>query len=306
MKTQKSVAAGYLLALAATILWSTFFPLVKIFPPNINPIELSFWRWLFTGIGLLPFVLKALKSHWKLIIIHWRWLAPAGILGFSGYSILIFEAGHTSNATNMSLFAATAPISMAILSKIFFKESLSRSQIIGLLIAILGVFVVVLRGNFFKLAQLNFTIGDIWVLIAASLFAVYSILIRNRPNKMPQKICMAAMLGFALTALLIGMFPIITTPHYQLPSIPVLLAICYAAIVPTLIGYMLWNKSVEYIGAARAGIVYYSIPLFSCFEAVFFLNESIHFSQVIGGFLIIGGILLSSLSALLGKQKTSS
>ena len=72
----------------------------------------------------------------------------------------------------------------------------------------------------------------------------------------------------------------------------------YIAAIPTLTGYWLWNRSVEYVGAARAGIVYYSIPLFSSLEAVVFLHEQVSFSQVAGGVLIIGGILLSSLNVL--------
>ena len=39
-------------------------------------------------------------------------MVPAGVLGFAMYSILMFEAGHTTDATNLSLIAATAPVFM--------------------------------------------------------------------------------------------------------------------------------------------------------------------------------------------------
>lgn len=298
MSIRKSPIAGYLLALSATILWSTVFPLVRIFPTDISPVELSFWRWLFTFLCLLPFVLGALKTQWRLILKNWRWLAPAGILGLAAYSLLMFEAGHTTNATNMSLFAATAPISMAILSRIVFKEKFTWTQVIGLAIAVFGVLMLVLQGDFSLLTQLEFTVGDIWMLLAASLFAVYSILIRQRPEQMSQKLCMAGMMGFALVVLCPPMGMVAMDPFYQLPRTTALLVILYIAVIPTLIGYLLWNRSVEHIGAARAGVVYYSIPLFSSIEAVYLLNEQIELSQVIGGILIIGGILLSSLNVL--------
>ncbi len=298
MSIRKSPIAGYLLALSATILWSTVFPLVRIFPTDISPVELSFWRWLFTFLCLLPFVLAALKTQWRLILKNWRWLAPAGILGLAAYSLLMFEAGHTTNATNMSLFAATAPISMAILSRIVFKEKFIWTQVIGLAIAVFGVLMLVLQGDFSLLTQLEFTVGDIWMLLAASLFAVYSILIRQRPEQMSQKLCMAGMMGFALVVLCPLMGMVAMDPFYQLPRTSALLVILYIAVIPTLIGYLLWNRSVEHIGAARAGVVYYSIPLFSSIEAVYLLNEQIELSQVIGGILIIGGILLSSLNVL--------
>jgi drug/metabolite transporter (DMT)-like permease len=298
MNVRHSPAVGYLLALVATILWSTVFPLVRALPPDLSPIELSFWRWLFTSLGLLPFVLVALKRHWLLVLKNWRWMAPAGILGLSAYSLLMFEAGHTTNATNMALFAATAPISMAILSRIVFRERFSWTQYIGLAIAISGVFVLVLRGELSLLTQLEFTIGDIWMLLAATFFAVYSILIRRRPAYLPQNLCMAGMMFFAMLTLSLPMATVIARPTYHLPSTSVLLVILYIAIIPTLVGYLLWNRSVAHIGAARAGVVYYSIPLFSSIEAVILLGEEIAMSQVIGGILIIGGILLSSLSVL--------
>lgn len=243
-------------------------------------------------------MLGALKTQWRLILKNWRWLAPAGILGLAAYSLLMFEAGHTTNATNMSLFAATAPISMAILSRIVFKEKFTWTQVIGLAIAVFGVLMLVLQGDFSLLTQLEFTVGDIWMLLAASLFAVYSILIRQRPEQMSQKLCMAGMMGFALVVLCPPMGMVAMDPFYQLPRTTALLVILYIAVIPTLIGYLLWNRSVEHIGAARAGVVYYSIPLFSSIEAVYLLNEQIELSQVIGGILIIGGILLSSLNVL--------
>ncbi len=298
MDSGKSSVIGYLLALVATVLWSTVFPLVRTFPPDISPVEISFWRWLFTFICLAPFVLKVLKRHWWLIITNWRWMAPAGILGLSAYSLLMFEAGHTTNATNMSLFAATAPISMAILSRIFFREKFSWAQIVGLVIAVTGVLVLVLHGDFIRLTRLKFTIGDLWMLMAASLFAVYSILIRCRPGQMPQKLCMIGMMGFAVVALCPPMGMMVIRPAYHLPATTTLLVILYIAIIPTLIGYLLWNRSIEHIGAVRAGVVYYSIPLFSSIEAALLLHEQIQLSQVVGGVLIIGGILLSSLNVL--------
>ncbi len=298
METKTSSALGYFFALAATVLWSTVFPLVRIFPPDLSSLEISFWRWAFTLIALLPFVLSELKKNWRLTLANWKWLAPAGILGFSGYSLLMFEAGHTTNATNMSLFAATAPISMALLSRVFLKERISRTQVVGLAIAVFGVIVLVLHGDFTLLSQMTFTIGDIWMLTAAFLFAVYSILIRNRQAQLPQNLCMASMLIFGVSSLTAPMFPVLISPTYRLPETNILLILLYIAVVPTLIGYMFWNRSVEHIGAARAGIVYYSIPLFSSIEAVFLLGETIQVSQMIGGTLIIGGILLSSLNVI--------
>lgn len=305
MDSSLSAARGYMLALLATILWSTVFPLVRVLPVSLSPIELAFWRWLFTFCCMLPFGLRALSQCWQLVLQNWRWMVPAGVLGFSTYSILMFEAGHTSSATNLSLIAATAPVFMAFFARFFLGEKLSPLQWCGLLVAVFGVTVLVLQGDLQRLALLSFTLGDIWMLLAASLFAVYSILVRRRPAVMPNGAFMLAMLFYGLMALFPLMILEISKPEYAIPDIPVFLLMLYIAIIPTLVGYLFWNRSVEYIGAARAGIVYYSIPFFSSLEAVVFLDEALSFSQLVGGALIIGGILLSSLNVLRSLYRSS-
>ena len=298
MNPSASAARGYLLALLATVLWSTVFPLVRILPVSLSPVELAFWRWLVTFLCMVPFGLGAVRSHWLLVLRNWKWMVPAGVLGFSIYSILMFEAGHTTDATNLSLIAATAPVFMAFFARLFLSERLAPLQLCGLAVAVFGVIVLVLHGDFRRLADLSFTVGDVWMLLAASLFAVYSILVRRRPATMPQKAFMLAMLAYGLLALSPLMAFEVAKPEYSAPDMSTFLVIVYIAVIPTLIGYLLWNRSVEYIGAARAGIVYYSIPFFSSLEAVIFLHETISFSQMTGGALIVGGILLSSWNIL--------
>ena len=67
----------------------------------------------------------------------------------------------------------------------------------------------------------------------------------------------------------------------------------------------MWNEAISRIGAARAGVMYYSVPLFSSLEAAWLLDERVSLPQVVGGALIIGGILFSSLDALrrAGKKR---
>lgn len=289
---------GYGLALSATVLWSTVFPLVRVLPVTLSPVELAFWRWLFTFLCMLPFGFSSVKRHWPILKRQWKWMVLASVPGFGAYSVLMFEAGRTTDATNMALIAATAPVFMAVFARFFLHERLAPVQITGLVLAVAGVVVLVSNGDVERLAGLSLTAGDGWMLLAASFFAVYSILIRRRPAGLPQKASMTAMLFYTLFALSPFMAFDVIRPDYRLPDTSTFLIMLYIAILPTLIGYLLWNRAVDAIGAARAGMVYYSIPLFSSLEAVLFLHETVSLSQLTGGLLIVGGILLSSVSAL--------
>ena len=57
-------------------------------------------------------------------------MVPAGVLGFAMYSILMFEAGHTTDATNLSLIAATAPVFMAFFARFFLGERLCVTPVV--------------------------------------------------------------------------------------------------------------------------------------------------------------------------------
>ena len=52
------------------------------------------------------------------------------------------------------------------------------------------------------------------------------------------------------------------------------------------------------VGAARAGVINYSVPLFSSIEATFIRHEYVTLDQIAGVALIIGGIFFSSMDAL--------
>lgn len=150
MNPSASAARGYLLALLATVLWSTVFPLVRVLPQTLSPVELAFWRWLFTFSCMLPFGAGAVREHWALVRQCRKWMVPAGVLGFAMYSILMFEAGHTTDATNLSLIAATAPVFMAFFARFFLGERLASLQLCGLAVAVFGVIVLVLHGDFHR------------------------------------------------------------------------------------------------------------------------------------------------------------
>ena len=291
-------ALGYALALCATVLWSTVFLLARVLAGEVSPVELSFWRWFVAFLAILPFTAVSVWRHRALIREHLLLVWAAGVLGFTLFSVLVFKAGHTTQATNLSLIAASSPIFMALLSRFFLGERLSSRQKTGLLIAAGGVLVLVLRGDFSRLAKLAFAEGDLWMLGAAFLFALYSVLIKRRPAGLPQTDFLCVMLGMGSLSLFPFLFREMTLPSYHIPSMPHILALLFMGIGPSLLGYYCWNLAVAKVGAARAGVIYYSVPLFSSIEATFILHEYVTLAQIAGGALIIGGIFFSSMDAL--------
>ena len=298
-------ATGYALALGASILWSTIFLFARGVAGSMSPVEMAFWRWALAFLAILPFTWRELKAQRALLRKHFPLLALAGVIGFSGYSLLLFQAGKSTEAANLALLSASAPIFMALLSRFWLGERVGTRQVFGLLIAVSGVIFLILRGDINRLLTLTFSSGDLWMLLAAVMFASYSVIIRRRPAGMGQGAFLAAMLGCSTLSMAPLMLWEAAATTYHLPSARLMGILAFIAIAPSLIGYLLWNKAVERIGAARAGVIYYTVPLFSSLEAAWLLNERAGTPQVVGGALIIGGILFSSLDALRrsGKER---
>ncbi len=139
-----------------------------------------------------------------------------------------------------------------------------------------------------------FAIGDLWMLLAAITFAVYSLLLKRKPEQL--SIWALQLSTFILGLIFLAPFFIweyVTVPHAQF-DIKTVSSILYVGIFASLTAFVLWNKAIVTLGPSKAGIIYYTLPIFSGILACYFLNESIskiHFYSVL---LIISGILVAN------------
>ena len=282
---------GYLFALLATVVWSGNFVVARGLAGALSPVELSFWRWVIAFLAILPFAGRSLLRSLPLVRGSWGKVILMALLGITCFNTFIYQAGHTTDATNMSLLATTSPVVMAAIAHLFLHERLSRFQILGLCGALFGVVVLVSRGKLDTLLVLRFAQGDLWMILSVFLFAVYSLMLRCRPNAFPQKAFLALLVWQAATT---GLSPL---------NGSILSALLYIGIGASVVSFLAWSLAIERIGMVRAGIVYNSIPLFASLEATFVLGESITLPQMIGGALIIGGICYASLGDLYAAKR---
>lgn len=294
MPILSSTVTGYLFALLATVVWSGNFVVARGLADALSPIELSFWRWAIALLTILPFAGRSLLRSLPLVRGLWGKVILMALLGITCFNTFIYQAGHTTAATNMSLLATTSPVVMAVIAHLFLRERLSRFQILGLCFALCGVIVLVSRGRLDTLLGLRFAQGDLWMIGSVLLFATYSLMLRCRPKAFPQKAFLALLIGIGVLGLLPPLFWQAATTGLSPLTGPVFSALIYIGVGASVISFLCWNLAIERIGMIRSGIIYNSIPLFVSIEATFILGESITLPQMIGGVLIIGGICYAS------------
>ena len=194
----------------------------------------------------------------------------------------------------MSLIGIMGPVFIIILSGIFYKIKISLKQIVGILISFVGVIAIVLHG---KLLQGNFSfkIGDLWMLMLALSFGIYSVIMVKRPKEISQTTLLSCIILLG-TVIILPFFLWDSFNHpvcdkWNFLSIGTLL---YMGVFNSVLSYLFWNISIDTIGSLKASMIYYLMPIFSSVEAYFLLGEKIYPVQIYGGILVLFGIYLTN------------
>ena len=173
---------------------------------------------------------------------------------------------------------------------------------IGILLVVFGVVLLITKGNLSKIGKLSFAIGDLWMLVAAIIFAVYSILIKQKPKYL-------SVSSFQLSTFFLGLLFIIPFYIWETLNVPTvafeyktLFSIAYIGIFASLTAYIFWNKAIENIGPTKAGIIYYTLPLFSGTLALIFLGETVSVTHFYSLVLILLGIFTANYNTTKNKR----
>ena len=291
----RETAAGYGMALLATIIWSGNFVVARAVADMIPPWQCNFWRWVIAFAVCLPFAWRHLRQDFPLLRRHWRYVSLMALLGVSFMNTFFYKAGQTTPSLNMALIAPTAPVIILLLSRIIYGDPISPRRLLGMCVVMAGIVVLVSRGDWQRLASLSFAGGDLWSLGGALSFGLYSLFIRSRPAGL-------STLGFSAAAFGLGSLfclPAVIGEMWLLPPVvwsgEVLTGVLYAGIGCSFVSFSLWTRAIACIGPVRAGIVYYSLPLYAALTAWLLLGEAVIAAQVVGGLLIVGGIVTATL-----------
>jgi drug/metabolite transporter (DMT)-like permease len=285
---------GVLFALLATLLWSVNMVIASGIKGHIPPIGLAFWRWAIACIVLAPFALKSSIENWKIIKKNIRYLMLTALLGITIFNTLIYFAGKTTSAVNLSLIAISIPLFIVAISRIAFKEKVSNKKLMGIAIIITGVLVLITKGSLQALLHINFSIGDLLMLVACFFFACYTILVRLKPTELPAKVFLFSV--FVIGVIFLFPFYIFEHVYYKkvLLDTKTILITSYVGIFASLVSYYLWNEAIRLIGTSKTALIYYLIPVFSGILAYFFLDQQIIITQIISMGIIISGLLITN------------
>jgi drug/metabolite transporter (DMT)-like permease len=222
------------------------------------------------------------------------------LLGMVGYHIFFFTALKYTSSVNTSLIAASNPIMTTVLASIFLRERVTIKSAFGIIISFIGVAVIVTNGSYEVLKNMDFNIGDLYMLIAVLSFSFYFILLKNIVNRIPPMKLTAYVFLFCVIMLFPAM--IMENPATYIGSVTYRGwgSLIYMSIFASVIAYLLQQVSVKRIGPSKTSLYINLIPLFSMIMAYFILGEKITPQKILAGAMIISGVIITL------KSKTKS
>ncbi len=263
----------------------------------VPPVSLAFWRWLTVFLILCPFFFSEIfkkkkdfnKEFWKLFFL--------GSMGCGVCGAFPFIAGMSTTMANMGIIYTSSPIFIVFLSVFLFKDKVTLSRIIGLIVCLLGVLTIISKGKTELLINFKFTSGDIWMVGAAIGWAIYSIYLLNWKSNF------SLMGRFTLIAFFgaISLFPFYLIEEMYFFSTSFnnnfFFWVLFAAISPGIIAFTLYTKVQKYVGASLAGFTLYIFSIYSAIYGIILFDELLMNFHYLGAALVFFGVYLARKTA---------
>ncbi len=283
-------ARPYVLLSLAVLFWAGNFILGRAVRADVPPVALAFWRWAIASLLVCGPALGSLKRDWGTIGQHWPILLLLAGTGVAAFNTLVYMGLQHTVAINAFLMQTLMPVFIVILSFALFRERINRGQAGGVILCLLGAITIIVQGDLRVMQNLSLNPGDLLVLLAVISYAGYTVLLRKRPAIHPLSFLAVTFVTGTLMLLPLYLWESLMVRPIQWNGVT-LLSVGYVGIFPSIISYLCYNRGVEHIGANRAGLFLYLMPVFGSAMAVFFLGESFRWFHWAGIVLIASGIV---------------
>lgn len=284
----------YIFLVLAVLFWSGNFIFARMVSSSIEPMELSFFRWFFVLVLFAPYILFNSKRLYSALKKDSLILILLGALGIAGFNTFLYYGLETTSATNALLINSGTPIFIIVLSSLILRTHITLVQFFGVVLSTLGVIYLILKGNVDSLSSLEFSNGDLWVVVSSISWALYSIFLKFKPKDI-------SIFDFFSLTLIFGVLILYLVFIYQgysfdlsfVENDEVVYSLAYMVIFPSILSYYFWNSATVGIGANKAGQFTHLMPIFGSVLAFFFLGERLESYHLMGMVLIAIGIYLS-------------
>lgn len=295
----------YVIMLLVPLFWGGSFATAEHVITEIPSITAATIRFGLAGCILIGIVF--MKSEWNtsLLLKNWKGLLFVSLTGIFGYNVFFFIGLNYTSTLNGSLIIATMPVFVTLGAILFFKESWSIKVVISLTLSLVGVIVVITGGSMHILMSLSFNKGDLLFIAALTCGVLYSLTGKKVMSGISPLLATMSMtvLGTVFLAGLSlyedGWGKVATL------SLQGWIEMLYMVICGTLVGYIVFNKGVEELGASKASMYLNLTPIVATGISVVLYGAAVTWQQIVGMIIVLIGVYIATVQSNKGIKKFS-
>jgi len=279
----------YLLFVLTMLFWAGNMLVARAAAGHVPPVALAQMRWTLALLILLPFAARHLAADWPVVRRNAPILAVLGLAGITVYNTLVYVALQKTTAINATLLTSIFPMMIAATGFVLYRDRLTAMQAVGILVSCVGAAVILSGGSLDAILEVRFNEGDLWVLGAMVAYALYTVMLRERPA--------VHALSFLTVTVFFGQIALVPFTIAEAlagarvtADLATLGTVLYVAIFPAVLAFICFNRGVELVGSNRAAPFFHLVPVFASLGAVSLLGERVAPHHLAGWLLILAGI----------------
>jgi len=281
---------GLLCGLGAASIWGGMYVVSKVVLEVIPPFTLLATR-LILGAGVLALIV-ALHGKINFTKTDFRNSFLVGVMGYGVSLGFQFVGTKLSTASNGALVTSATPAFVLLFAPFLLNEKATTKRIVALIVSSLGVIAVIDPRTADFSSRLF--MGNLSLLAAAVTWALYSVLVRKVSQTSDLLVSSTVMLAGGIPSSILFGFLEVNGQGIGTITPGIFGGILFIGIISTALAMFLWNYAFAELPAAVASLTFFAQPIVGILLGWLFLGEKITPLFILGGFLIGGGLVISS------------
>jgi drug/metabolite transporter (DMT)-like permease len=284
----------YMFLTLAPLFWAGNFVFGRPLSEALPPFGINLIRWVLACAILIPLTL-VLEGRFPRPARHlWPSLVAMAITGVLLFNALVYLSLEYTTSTNAALINGTTPVLTIILAATIGSDRLTSRRLVGAFGSLIGVGWIISQGSLEALLSFSFNGGDLIMVVAALLWAIYTILL-NRVMRTLSPLATATITTMLALPLLVvvGGYELAKGPIGPI-TLVVVIGLVYIGSVASVAAFISWSIGIGGVGPARGSVFLNLIPVYTAVIATFTLGERLGLPQLMGGLLVICGVTLAS------------
>jgi drug/metabolite transporter (DMT)-like permease len=284
---------AYALLLLVSFIWAANFMAGKIALQVVGPLTLTALRALLASVVLVWYVRFSYQTWPSVSTDDLRVFAVLALTGLVTNTTLWYFGLARTLAVNAAIVGASGPIWVALLSRLWLRERLTRLNTAGIVLSSVGVVLTVTRGSLRAILDLDLYPGDFPILAGQGVWAVYSVYARQVARQFSPAVVTTG--SYIVSTLFLVPLALLERPWTALPGVTLatVLAVLYAAFVVTL-SHIWFYRVIRVVSAPIASLTVNLLPFEVIALSWLLLDEPLSWIHLAGALVVIAGVVLAT------------